>query len=416
MGLEDLDLNIENYSIKEIKNLLNLDDEYTTDEVHESIDNLIRKVEESDTIIIKEKKRIVDFFNSMRVIIIKYINQETSIDTGITIRGEQLQEREDYQPYKEYENTKYPLQERDPKELEVQDYNLVKYKRDTLNPLKQETIMRCVTFDTRFRDDYFKTMSTDYRVILPDKLTNVVSMQLSSLELPTSFFVINEGAGNNFFSYQVIKINQENVVKTVKIPSGNYSHTDLLSQINNAIINNGDLINFSVDITGLGSGTGKTIIQNNTVSELIHIYFDRNDLGFPDDTPIPLKFGWILGFRNNEYIGNTTYVSEGMYEDHGSRYLYLAVNDHNNNTQDTYLSVFNSSTLNRNILARISLKTPAFHILNETGLNLVTLPRKYMGPVSITTLNIQVLDEFGRIVNINNMDYSFSLNIESLYN
>tara|TARA_A100001015_G_C14789940_1_gene632622 strand:+ start:178 stop:903 length:726 start_codon:yes stop_codon:yes gene_type:complete len=241
-------------------------------------------------------------------------------------------------------------------------------------------------------------------------------MQLSSLELPTSFFVINEGAGNNFFSYQVIKINQENVVKTVKIPSGNYSHTDLLSQINNAIINNGDLINFSVDITGLGSGTGKTIIQNNNVNELIHIYFDRNDLGFPDDTPIPLKFGWILGFRNNEYIGNTTYVSEGMYEDHGSRYLYLAVNDHNNNTQDTYLSVFNSSTLNRNILARISLKTPAFHILNETGLNLVTLPRKYMGPVSITTLNIQVLDEFGRIVNINNMDYSFSLNIESLYN
>ena len=105
-----------------------------------------------------------------------------------------------------------------------------------------------------------------------------------------------------------------------------------------------------------------------------------------------------------------------MYEDHGSRYLYLAVNDHNNNTQDTYLSVFNSSTLNKNILARISLKTPAFHILNETGLDLVTLPRKYLGPVSITTLNIQILDEFGRIVNINNMDYSFSLNIESLYN
>ena len=47
-----------------------------------------------------------------------------------------------------------------------------------------------------------------------------------------------------------------------------------------------------------------------------------------------------------------------MYDDHGSRYLYLAINDHNNNTFDTYTSVFNSSILNKNILARISLKTP----------------------------------------------------------
>ena len=75
-------------------------------------------------------------------------------------------------------------------------------------------------------------------------------------------------------------------------------------------------------------------------------------------------------------------------------------------------SVFNSSILNKNILARISLKTPAFHILNETGMHLVTEPRKYLGPVNISSFNVQILDEFGRVLNINNMDYSFCLNFE----
>ena len=142
--------------------------------------------------------------------------------------------------------------------------------------------------------------------------------------------------------------------------------------------------------------------------------FTGNKKGNNDDTPIPLKFGWILGFRDAEFIGNTRYVSSGMYDDHGSRYMYLVVNDHNN-CVDTYVSLFNSSVMNRNILARISMKTPTFHILNETGINLITEPRKYLGPVNISTLDIQVIDEFGRIININNMDYSMCINIECLY-
>ena len=47
-----------------------------------------------------------------------------------------------------------------------------------------------------------------------------------------------------------------------------------------------------------------------------------------------------------------------MYDDHGSRYIYLAINDHNN-TFDTYTSVFNSSILNKNILAEL-VKRPLF--------------------------------------------------------
>ena len=44
-----------------------------------------------------------------------------------------------------------------------------------------------------------------------------------------------------------------------------------------------------------------------------------------------------------------------------------------------------------------------------------TNPRIYFGPTSINRLHIKLLDEFGRIVDLNNGDFSFSLELEILY-
>jgi hypothetical protein len=35
--------------------------------------------------------------------------------------------------------------------------------------------------------------------------------------------------------------------------------------------------------------------------------------------------------------------------------------------------------------------------------------------VDIQKLNIQLLDEYGRIIDLNNMDYSFCLSLQSIY-
>jgi hypothetical protein len=49
-------------------------------------------------------------------------------------------------------------------------------------------------------------------------------------------------------------------------------------------------------------------------------------------------------------------------------------------------------------------------------LRLITPAREYMGPVNLNNLNIQLLDEFGRVVNLNNMDFSFCLQLTTVYN
>ena len=86
-----------------------------------------------------------------------------------------------------------------------------------------------------------------------------------------------------------------------------------------------------------------------------------------------------------------------------------------NNVNDGFFGAFTSSILNKNILARISLSGSIFNVVAKDNLNLITTPRQYFGPVDIQKLHIQILDEYGRVLNINNMDYSFCLTFQTIY-
>jgi len=48
-------------------------------------------------------------------------------------------------------------------------------------------------------------------------------------------------------------------------------------------------------------------------------------------------------------------------------------------------------------------------------LSLVTTARQYFGPVDIQKLGVQLLDEYGRVIDLNNMDFSFCLTLQSIY-
>jgi hypothetical protein len=98
--------------------------------------------------------------------------------------------------------------------------------------------------------------------------------------------------------------------------------------------------------------------------------------------------------------------------------LYLVVDDYNTSVNNNFYSLFNSSLLNKNILARISLQTSQFNPFNlveQNNLANITTPREYFGPVNIQALTIQLLDEYGRILQLNNMDFSFCLTLTTIY-
>jgi hypothetical protein len=284
-----------------------------------------------------------------------------------------------------------------------------------INPIKKRTIRKNLNIDTKFRENYYSNPSTNFNFTLPTTFNDVLQMQLSAIELPTTYFVISKQYGNNFFT---LSVNGSTTV--IHIPDGNYNQDTIMTAINNQLSLAGapfNLIAFVINLTN-GTGSGQTLvgeITSGTVTS-IELNFQADRYGVEDrNTPLPLKFGWFLGFRNGIYVNNLNYVSEGIADITGPKYLFLVVDDYNNSVNNNFYGAFNSSILNKNILARISLQSSTFDVLEQNNLNLITTPREYFGPVNIQTMNIQLLDEYGRVVNLNNMDFSFCLTLTTVY-
>jgi hypothetical protein len=72
------------------------------------------------------------------------------------------------------------------------------------------------------------------------------------------------------------------------------------------------------------------------------------------------KLGWMLGYRQASYSNQSAYVSEGVLDMSGFKYLYLVVNDFNNNVNNSFYGIFQNSLLNENVLAHLSILAPFF--------------------------------------------------------
>ena len=104
-----------------------------------------------------------------------------------------------------------------------------------------------------------------------------------------------------------------------------------------------------------------------------------------------------------------------MVDVSGPKYFFLVLDDYNNSVNNCFYSAFNSSILNNNILARISLGGN-ISFLQQNNLSLTTTMREYFGPVNLTTIKVQLLDEYGRIVDLNYMDFSFCITLTVVHN
>ena len=291
-----------------------------------------------------------------------------------------------------------------------------------INPLKKRVSTKNLNIDTRFRENYYGSPATNYHLNLPIKMSSVMTMQLSAFEMPTTFYNVSKQYGNNFMTLTVTTTTIETTSAVLTIQDGNYTYDTITSYLNSILTNLGDPFDkliFAINIMNT-SGSGQMVVGVKTGVDLTTIDFSLNfqaDKNGKEDksTPLPLKLGWTLGFRNGFYINNSTYVSEGVVDLLGPRYIYLVVDDYNNNVNNNFYSAFTSSILNNNILARISMNANFFNILEQNNLSIITTPREYYGPVDIQKMNIQLLDEYGRVLDINNMDYSFCLTFKTVY-
>lgn len=309
------------------------------------------------------------------------------------------------------------------------------YFPGVINPLNKRIITKCLNIDTKFRDSINITQSSDFTIQLSTKLTKVVSMELAAIELPLTFYGISASNGNNFLYIRINHTTDEydslDAEKIFIIPDGNYNAVDLIHKINSIVspkkeddtLLEPDIIfsylDFVLDITENGSGSGKVIIH--TVGEFadtinsISLDFTRDIHGTPDNVNVATRIGWNLGFLKPLYTDQIYYTSDSVIESKNTRYIYLSIDDFNKSSNNPFVSVFNQSILNDDVLARISIKGSHLSIVMDNDMTIVTEPRQFFGPVDIQRFRIRLFDEYGRILQMNGSNFSFCLKLKLLY-
>jgi hypothetical protein len=273
----------------------------------------------------------------------------------------------------------------------------------------KESKIKYINFDTRFRDEYNYNAVSNYNITLPQRLNEVHNISITNVEIPNTFFNISGNLGNNSF-----KITSGATVKIITVPDGNYDKTTLKTAINNALI--------AASFPASGAGALAFDISGNYASFTPNtltptINFDVDPSGNFNKYNFKSRLGWLLGFRNQSYTFSSKITSECFVDLTGSRYLYLVVDEFSAGNQSSFVSPLPTSIINKNILGRISLDPQNYPYLSVIPANLgngllLSDVRSYTGKVNLQKINVQLINEYGIVMNLNGADFSFCLRVE----
>jgi len=301
----------------------------------------------------------------------------------------------------------------------------------------KEVKTRYVNMDTRFARDYGTLPVANHTIDFPERIQKVRSVSVTNVELPLTFYNVAQSFDNTTFN--MVTRTSGNVIKTytVHIPEGIYTTaTDIFDAINTAMpaqvitgVNavfepNQDhphrsQIRFISITAGMSVQFLFATSQSHGFEDCVFAPSPDQVAGF-DRFNIKSKLGWMLGFRQPVYTVETTktLVSEAFWDLNGPRYLYLAVDEFNNHApQSTFVSMLPNSLLNKNILARISVIATSnnptsfgtIEVANLLNGYLLSDTRSYSDDVDLQRMQVQLVDEYGRPVNLNGLDYAFTL-------
>ena len=285
----------------------------------------------------------------------------------------------------------------------------------TLNQIKRVTHFKNLNMNSCFRVNYKNTLSTDCQFVIPSDIKNVVSMRLASIEIPNSWYLYTAAKQSNYFK---IIITQSGVTDTyvITIPDGNYDNNSLPLYLNSTYLyqsttsTNLNQIKCSVDIYSLE--TTFSIINNNIANISMTIIFFE-----PPNNNMLNTFGWQAGFREHKYENITNakgITSEGIFDAGGDRYVYVSINDYQNSNNTLNMVCMDNSMMEEDIIGKIPIINGKFSIV-ITESNTLVKTRRYNGPVNIRNLYVKILDRFGDVIDLNSMDFSFTLELEILY-
>lgn len=355
-----MSFDVDDYTISELKTILQLsDDEMNEEDIIEKTKNYIINFYNDD-------KRLSTFFENVQTKLLKYVKGHTTDEydpdteqTDEWFENQVLEQEDKVQQNKTtgrvqkidvYDNNHMPMNRQ---QLGVNNNVDIPVAQDTLNPNLKNVTTKFINLDSQFRQGSdSNSLSTDYTLDLSDSLNNVLSLRLYSFQIPYTWYAIDEEYGNNHFWV----INSGNKF-LLTIPSGNYTPTEFCNKIQEIFIDN-SFTNLSFpnpEIMKYNKNNGKITIYldgwidplgnsiegipsvNDYVETTPYIkFFGENEENEKCISNNVLYFnvtlGWIMGFRSPIQpilIGGNT--GGAIMKLSGPKYFILVIDDYNQN-------------------------------------------------------------------------------------
>ena len=426
--MNNINLDINSYNIDELKNLFKLSQNYTSENIYSAKENIANSICKSN-ISESKKTEILIFLDNIKNKLIN--NLETRlVNTNSSI--------------KEFNGNHYITNN--------DEAILGNYKQTNKSILK-----KIYTIDSIFRQNYELTdnQSHNYTIQLPETISRAISMSISSVEIPLTYHNISSYYNNNVFSIELLDSSNNLIgnIQKIELSPGLYESRissyspnevnriicySIEKEVNDKIkeLVFQDISNNLQFVIEPRSGfscfkfdNSNNITNNILGTKKIKINFNVNNTNTNPSNcysnELYQKLGWQLGFRSNTLIidANDLFaVSTGICHINYPRYIYIALDDFQSSSQN-YFSIASDSIVAPNIITRINIlslleEKTAFKqgaYAGDIYYNQKHI-REYFGPTSINKLKIQLLDEYGRHFSLNNMDWSFIITFDCLYN
>jgi hypothetical protein len=243
--------------------------------------------------------------------------------------------------------------------LGVNESHPIQISQGTINPNFKQTTTRMVTIDSQFRqnilpysnnDPNSPSFNTDYTLDLSDPLTNVISMKLYSIQIPTTWYTFDKSLGNVCF--EDVSGNVPDISYHMVDP-GNYTPSELPTAPSGyaPLLVGGEAFS-SYDISYM-SQSGKYAIGVKDGlkggGDISFVYYRPNGINDPSGqcytcsagAKIDQNLGWNMGFRRDPDASGVISVNIPAFpnkiiadvpaDTYGPKYFVLVVDDYNQN-------------------------------------------------------------------------------------
>ena len=277
---------------------------------------------------------------------------------------------------------------------------------------------RIISVDSRFREDVkidptvrLANPTSDrvgsvanFKYRLPVPVRNIIRMKVLSMELPNTAYATSAAKKNNTFI-----LTTGGTDYTIVLPNGSYEPINLPLALETAFTAAGVPGTATI---GLNADTTKIQIG---LDAAFSVTFRSATLGWPN-RPYDWGLGYDLGFRTDTQTavddGTGTYylTPESVVDMVGDNYYFLQVNNEN--------AVEHNTTDNGQVeaLAKILVTVGSNTITFDQYPGLLTHAVSFRNPTDIGVLQVRLVDAYGQIVDLNDIPFSFSLELTEVLN